>query len=1182
MSTALLPPSWLPNLALLQAGSVSITLPGQASGSAVTGALRSYAVRGSSVQTLDAGNSPIQVMGVEAATAQASVVARAANATPVTISSVGNAAYLGQAGAGRDSVSLLYVTNAYVSTGDGADWIRVQSANAGTVMVDAGAGNDTVIVQGNGRQTAQLLLGDGSDSLTLSGMARADILAGSGNDTITTTLEGVLAIDGGTGSDLVAVQAALADVRFRLGQDGVLLLSRAGSTAEMRLSAVETLSFAGGERLTTAQAFARAQAGGAVLGTEGADRVTLTRAQAEATAAWSVETRAGDDVIAVSGAPGTTRLTLSAGEGNDLVTLSGLAAAEIRMEAGADTIQAGIGGDLAIDGGQGNDLLALSGTFASLSVRHLGDGRFEFRGAGEADRILATNIESFAFAGGAAISRNQLLALVAPPPVVPAPVVPATGLPPLGADWVAPVSAAKLSTGAAQSWISGRGVAATQQGTTSNDSFGSIAPGSTLAGGKGDDVYNWVPDSVKVVERVGEGIDTVTYGGWYDFTLPDNVENLLLLATTNQPLWGDHMRMLGYAPSSSGIGNALDNVLVGGAGDNRLDGRAGNDIMTGGGGRDTFVIAPGSGHDRVTDFAPGVDRIRIGSGMTDWATVKANLFDTREGVVLRLSQSDTMTLVGRRVADLSATDFELPVDLARYRMSFRDEFDAFSRLDGDGAADGGTWRTRMFWGDGTRKTSDDAQAFVDANRAGIGVDPFSVRDGALRIEGTWRPDLASQLDGREFVSGTITTQGSFAQLYGYFEARMKLPEWVGGFPAFWMLAVDLSWPPEIDIMEQLGAQADRIHQMGGTLTLDTAEWHVYSLEWTPDRLAWFVDGQMTHVVTNHNQHKAMYILLEYGLGSWGGAVAKPTVAGGSVGTVEIDWVRAYELIDGAAPAATAAQGAPMLTYAAGNLRPGATPGAAESWHHLADTSGWLALTANDLGIAALGNSLTTVVTELVDSPAQKFTSTAGWVGVDLSAQLRDLDGGDFRLENFAMVDLQAGGQAGSRVTLNRVQQALVETGSGDDTITVNAPTFMFTTRAALTEIRAGAGNDTITGWTGHGTNGQTWINALVVDAGSGNDRVIGSIGHDTLVGGAGADTLSGGSGRDVFVYRAGASGTDLITDFVSGTDKLRFEGVSAGQLAMRATGDGLFVSLPDGSILLKGIAALATSDLVFA
>ncbi|HEY9295520.1 MAG TPA: hypothetical protein VIQ31_03950, partial [Phormidium sp.] len=54
---------------------------------------------------------------------------------------------------------------------------------------------------------------------------------------------------------------------------------------------------------------------------------------------------------------------------------------------------------------------------------------------------------------------------------------------------------------------------------------------------------------------------------------------------------------------------------------------------------------------------------------------------------------------------------------------------------------------------------------------------------------------------------------------------------------------------------------------------------------------------------------------------------------------------------------------------------------------------------------------------------------------------------------------------------------------------------------------------------------------------AGNDDLYGMDGNDTLNGGVGNDILTGGSGQDVFVLAAG-SGTDVITDFTDGSDRL--------------------------------------------
>ncbi len=69
-----------------------------------------------------------------------------------------------------------------------------------------------------------------------------------------------------------------------------------------------------------------------------------------------------------------------------------------------------------------------------------------------------------------------------------------------------------------------------------------------------------------------------------------------------------------------------------------------------------------------------------------------------------------------------------------------------------------------------------------------------------------------------------------------------------------------------------------------------------------------------------------------------------------------------------------------------------------------------------------------------------------------------------------------------------------------------------------------------------------------------NNVITGNSGDNILTGGAGADTLTGNGGANTFVFADGDSGTtsghrDLITDFVSGTDKIDLTGIDADSTA---------------------------------
>lgn len=85
----------------------------------------------------------------------------------------------------------------------------------------------------------------------------------------------------------------------------------------------------------------------------------------------------------------------------------------------------------------------------------------------------------------------------------------------------------------------------------------------------------------------------------------------------------------------------------------------------------------------------------------------------------------------------------------------------------------------------------------------------------------------------------------------------------------------------------------------------------------------------------------------------------------------------------------------------------------------------------------------------------------------------------------------------------------------------------------------GDGADTMAGGSGDDMIGGDSGNDRVSGA-TGNDTLYGGNGDDTLKGGLGDDWLSGGDGNDRFVFGLGDGGGDLVVDFTSGADQLRF------------------------------------------
>lgn len=138
-----------------------------------------------------------------------------------------------------------------------------------------------------------------------------------------------------------------------------------------------------------------------------------------------------------------------------------------------------------------------------------------------------------------------------------------------------------------------------------------------------------------------------------------------------------------------------------------------------------------------------------------------------------------------------------------------------------------------------------------------------VEGGHLVITGRKEPfPVGDKKPTAQYTSASLTTQGKASWTYGRFEVRAKLPRGKGMWPAIWTLGTDIpavNWPRcgEIDIMEFVGKAPEFIHatlhysdngqhaSRGGHAPLtDSADgFHLYAVEWRPDRMDFSLDGQ---------------------------------------------------------------------------------------------------------------------------------------------------------------------------------------------------------------------------------------------------------------------------------------------------------------------------------------------------
>jgi len=267
---------------------------------------------------------------------------------------------------------------------------------------------------------------------------------------------------------------------------------------------------------------------------------------------------------------------------------------------------------------------------------------------------------------------------------------------------------------------------------------------------------------------------------------------------------------------------------------------------------------------------------------------------------------------GARAEAASAPPRATAPDGRRLALAFDDEFDR------PGGAPGPLWRTTF--GDGrdpgfgqrTLSGNGEMQVYVDrafGTRIGAGpLDPFVLRGGVLHIRAEpVAPRLRARLKSFRYTSGLISTLPRFSQRYGYFEVRARLPRGKGLWPALWLLPADLTWPPEIDIMESIGdprrvyltahSKDAEAHSVPADLPDDG--FHVFAVSWDPRNIVWYVDGrEAARQPTPADMHKPMYFVANLAVGGhWPGA---PDASTAFPADFAIDYVRAYRFADGPA------------------------------------------------------------------------------------------------------------------------------------------------------------------------------------------------------------------------------------------------------------------------------------------
>ena len=182
-------------------------------------------------------------------------------------------------------------------------------------------------------------------------------------------------------------------------------------------------------------------------------------------------------------------------------------------------------------------------------------------------------------------------------------------------------------------------------------------------------------------------------------------------------------------------------------------------------------------------------------------------------------------------------------------------------------------------------------------------------------------DILNRCSECQFTSARMKSARNVSFQYGRIEARMKLPQGIGTWPAFWMLGGDLldgvPWPEcgEIDIMEFRGDLSDQstsaIHGPTtppgsglGTRYLSFAPlsdgYHTYAIEWKKNSIDFIVDGRINGTVSSQDTgargwvfNQEFFIILNLAMGgTYAGEYIDPYL---NQAQLNIDYIRFYSV-----------------------------------------------------------------------------------------------------------------------------------------------------------------------------------------------------------------------------------------------------------------------------------------------
>lgn len=178
--------------------------------------------------------------------------------------------------------------------------------------------------------------------------------------------------------------------------------------------------------------------------------------------------------------------------------------------------------------------------------------------------------------------------------------------------------------------------------------------------------------------------------------------------------------------------------------------------------------------------------------------------------------------------------------------------------------------------------------------------------GLLRVSA--QPNPAPADPTYPYDAGFADTLGKFARTYGRLELRARFPYAPGVWYALWGRPWSQPFPEiDIELVNRPGDPKTQLYFVNHWAAppipadlrrayvmlqeTDYAEWHVYTVDWTPGALAWKVDGVTKMTASgDHVPSLPVYWMINSWVGGWPG---NPTADTTFPVTFEVDWMKVW-------------------------------------------------------------------------------------------------------------------------------------------------------------------------------------------------------------------------------------------------------------------------------------------------